>query len=709
MPCQAEREVQRLLDINASLDKELERLRLRRPTPGPSGPSPAEKAELESLRKRVESLQRQVPSPILGPCRFPAHARAQVKLAEEENAELERANKKLKEALRSGSPDKQKQELERERDRLRQELEALRRQVLSPREKERLQQAERERDRLRDELYALQSSAVSPRLLEREKERAAQLARERDRLQEELRGLRRTTSAASSTSPRAQPQEKRPGAGSPAERYKERAAQLERERDHLREELQEMRREKEWSAKLSQQAIEQEKERAEQLARERDRLQEELEEARRARAGVASARALEQEREKRAQLERERDCLKKELDALRAQGGGSSSSSEKRLEKENRELREELDALRRRYELAVRQLDAARTLVEREHPGRGGLTSVALEGAARAQLSHVVTSLLFSLPIEFDEVADTRQLLAEEGGRRAFVQVLKKTMQKVQTLVLSDQAFEFLLYLLNTALQAGQLASEQDLIAAKILLHSSMAICRRVPARGADQVQAQEQFEYAAEFIREYDIWKNVALWEETFWEELTDAFHEQQELGIVGASEKDLQAFNQHAVPPLLLRFAHTMLFRWAVPFDRVAQFADSIAARNELDEADRLAISRELELFREGLASPQKRLVAEAKMEEREKREEERVKQLSRRGSHQRRPSQRNVVEAVTASARSSSGGGPPHEHQFRAHSFNTPHFCQACGKFIWKAGLQCALCAFHIHRKCLPSPPK
>lgn len=79
-----------------------------------------------------------------------------------------------------------------------------------------------------------------------------------------------------------------------------------------------------------------------------------------------------------------------------------------------------------------------------------------------------MAQILFSKPIEFADVYALHELFSTDSGRRCFTQIMQSTMKEVRTkkkstlnnfllqiptLVLSDNSFELLLYLINIILQ----------------------------------------------------------------------------------------------------------------------------------------------------------------------------------------------------------------------------------------------------------------
>ncbi|XP_073514560.1 serine/threonine-protein kinase D1-like [Phyllobates terribilis] len=47
----------------------------------------------------------------------------------------------------------------------------------------------------------------------------------------------------------------------------------------------------------------------------------------------------------------------------------------------------------------------------------------------------------------------------------------------------------------------------------------------------------------------------------------------------------------------------------------------------------------------------------------------------------------------------------------HNFEAHTYRRPTFCQHCQGFLWglfRQGMQCKDCQFNVHHRCVPDVP-
>jgi len=68
-------------------------------------------------------------------------------------------------------------------------------------------------------------------------------------------------------------------------------------------------------------------------------------------------------------------------------------------------------------------------------------------------LDKCVNNILFSRAVDFSDVTQLNQIFKSDAGRRRFTKVLKQTMKECESLILSENSFELMLYLFNTVLQ----------------------------------------------------------------------------------------------------------------------------------------------------------------------------------------------------------------------------------------------------------------
>jgi len=153
-------------------------------------------------------------------------------------------------------------------------------------------------------------------------------------------------------------------------------------------------------------------------------------------------------------------------------------------------------------------------------------------------------------------------LFKTDSGRRRFTQIVHQTIKEVPSLTLSDNSFELLLYLINTTLQQMDLSDSKDLISAKVLMHSSCALNRKVDDRQ----------EFIQDYIKIYEIWKNLKFWDDYFWDELVKKHKKRYGDNI---SDVDCEMTST-----LILHFAYNML-NWGVQLENIYSFAKDMAKK--------------------------------------------------------------------------------------------------------------------------------
>ena len=147
-------------------------------------------------------------------------------------------------------------------------------------------------------------------------------------------------------------------------------------------------------------------------------------------------------------------------------------------------------------------------------------------------LQERIVRLLNNREVEFDEVFKLHDFLQKDAGRRVFTFVLKSTMKKVPSLILSENSFELVLYLVNATLKGKKKKYIQknfistvyfffspisgmnsldpvNYITARVLLKASKVIGRKIN---------KDENQYLKNFISTQPIWQNVDFWEDIFW-----------------------------------------------------------------------------------------------------------------------------------------------------------------------------------------------
>ncbi|EFA76728.1 hypothetical protein PPL_09479 [Heterostelium album PN500] len=177
-----------------------------------------------------------------------------------------------------------------------------------------------------------------------------------------------------------------------------------------------------------------------------------------------------------------------------------------------------------------------------------------------------LSNILFSKPIEFHEVSSLNALFKTEPGRRRFTQMLRMTLKQVPNIVLSENSFEFLLYLINTTLQEMDFSKEHDLITAKVILNASSSLYR---------LTQNNQQEYIKDYIRSSPVWKSIKFWEDYFWTELAKRHRKRFESSIEGVDKE--------IVSNLLSYFGVNMI-HFSLPNQEIHNFLVDMAQSNGL-----------------------------------------------------------------------------------------------------------------------------
>eukprot|EP01113_Clastostelium_recurvatum_P044371 TRINITY_DN7485_c0_g1_i2.p1 TRINITY_DN7485_c0_g1~~TRINITY_DN7485_c0_g1_i2.p1 ORF type:complete len:915 (-),score=229.89 TRINITY_DN7485_c0_g1_i2:2550-4985(-) len=255
----------------------------------------------------------------------------------------------------------------------------------------------------------------------------------------------------------------------------------------------------------------------------------------------------------------------------------------------------------------------------------------------------VLTKLLFSQPVEFIDITKITDSLKTDTGRRRCVQILHETIKEIPTLVLSDNSFELLIFLLIQNLREIDSSDSKDLISARKLMMCSCGLSRRTSSKQ----------EFISDFLRDHEIWKSTLYWSEYFMDDLVKAHRKKYPGGF-----EELDAVLTYSI---MRSFAYNMR-TWGVPLADVQQFIIEVSDRLDMRGPERSAIVLEVEKHETATLS-------DSKGKSKKKKEMQ--------------------------------------KHIFEDKKFSQAVHCHYCSKFILesdKAGLKCESCQYSIHKKCL-----
>jgi hypothetical protein len=122
--------------------------------------------------------------------------------------------------------------------------------------------------------------------------------------------------------------------------------------------------------------------------------------------------------------------------------------------------------------------------------------------------------LLRSRAASLMDLAELAADFRNETGRRVFALGLQLLLHRRRAIELaSDDAFEMVLFLLNSCLAHMDVANAGDCLTGRVIVRAAHKIFRR---RGPGEAGGGEDHVY--NYVRDHELWRAPAFWEEDFW-----------------------------------------------------------------------------------------------------------------------------------------------------------------------------------------------
>jgi len=107
-----------------------------------------------------------------------------------------------------------------------------------------------------------------------------------------------------------------------------------------------------------------------------------------------------------------------------------------------------------------------------------------------------------------DDIQELKGIFKIDSGRRIFANELCNFVQGKQVEV-TGNSFDFILFLINFALNELNLNNGADFISGKLLLEVSLSIYRK----------GHKKKEFINDYIKAHPLWQNLDFWREYFWD----------------------------------------------------------------------------------------------------------------------------------------------------------------------------------------------
>ncbi|KAL6055860.1 LIM domain protein 3 [Balamuthia mandrillaris] len=199
-----------------------------------------------------------------------------------------------------------------------------------------------------------------------------------------------------------------------------------------------------------------------------------------------------------------------------------------------------------------------------------------MDEASIEELNHYVIKVLFSSSkLSFSDIMKLNETFVLDYGRRQFVYVIKQVVFRLPELCLSTFAFDMMLYLMHRCLYEMDNCAIKDRIGARILMAAASRLYR----------DDNGLFRYISEYIKDFNIWKDMTFWEEFFWDEVVSIRRGSNSYEQLPTNEDDAE---EQQLTDTIENFIYNML-NWKVPLNHVSEFVAVLCDTNRLPSVNK------------------------------------------------------------------------------------------------------------------------
>jgi len=202
------------------------------------------------------------------------------------------------------------------------------------------------------------------------------------------------------------------------------------------------------------------------------------------------------------------------------------------------------------------------------------------------KLKDTLSAVLVPLTeIESENILEIVPILKSEAGRRSFTQMLKQIFilpdGKRGSILLSDNSFLRMLFLINTLLSVLDMGNAADYISGKVIMQISEIVYHEV-----DGVKE------AMDRLLHHHYFCNIEFWEEYFWDTVSRKF--QKKFGdLTSDGREDFSKKEKEWLTKKLVTFRNDLLDR-GLPKETITQLLQKLSSDIKIDLPEKIPLRK-------------------------------------------------------------------------------------------------------------------
>jgi len=225
-----------------------------------------------------------------------------------------------------------------------------------------------------------------------------------------------------------------------------------------------------------------------------------------------------------------------------------------------------------------------------------------LDPAAVKSLNALIRDIVAGKKTEFafSSAANLKALLTFDSGRRLFVYLVKRHLKDKQELIIFDESFDSMLFLVNQVLGHIESLQGADFLTAQGILD----IAPVFKHKKVDPQTKKSYNEELTEFIKDNHLWKDQSFWEDYFWQLIMN-MPDFKKLDMEGFTHKQIKIISRE-----LPRFVKRCMWGWgSTNLDTLLEFGTKVSGDSSLPLKYSQRVTEKIKVvyqFKAGLPSP-------------------------------------------------------------------------------------------------------